>query len=167
MPLWAINTQHRLAMFIAQCLHESRSLNTWQNLAMISIWANTIQAHLRKDSGNTPEADGDGQLYKGRGLIQITDAITISNVVILCNYHCLKRPELLENPRHAVASACWFWADKNLIVLLDNNQITACTRVINGDTNGLKRKDWLLAKATPCVWHSMSLILVLYITFDV
>ena len=37
MPLWAINTQHRQAMFIAQCLHESGSLNTWQNLAMISI----------------------------------------------------------------------------------------------------------------------------------
>ena len=36
MPLWAINT-HRQTMFIAQCLHESGSLNTWQNLAMISI----------------------------------------------------------------------------------------------------------------------------------
>ena len=27
MPLWAINTQQRQAMFIAQCLHESGSLN--------------------------------------------------------------------------------------------------------------------------------------------
>ena len=27
MPLWAINTQHRQTMFIAQVLHESGSLN--------------------------------------------------------------------------------------------------------------------------------------------
>ena len=51
-----------------------------------------------------------------------------------------KRPELLENPRHAVASACWFWADKKLNRFADNNQITACTRVINGGTNGLKER---------------------------
>ena len=37
MPFGQSIHQHRQAMFIAQCLHESGSLNIWQNLAMISI----------------------------------------------------------------------------------------------------------------------------------
>ena len=106
-------------MFIAQCLHGSNGFKYQQNLAMISIWLNTITGTPRKD-GNTPEADGDGQLYKGRGLIQITGRYNYQQCGHLLQLTLLKNTTLsfLEIHRHAVASACWFWADKNLIVLL-------------------------------------------------
>ena len=96
---------------------------------------------LAKRLGNTPEADGDGQLYKGRGLIQITGRYNYQQCGHTLQLPLLKRPELLENPRHAVAGACWFWADKKLNRFADNNQITACTRIYKRGTNGLKRKD--------------------------
>ena len=49
-----------------------------------------------------------------------------------------KNPRLLEEPRHAVASACWFWFSKRgLNKHADLNAITACTKAINGGTNGI------------------------------
>ena len=95
---------------------------------------------LAKRLGNTPEADGDGQLYKGRGLIQITGRYNYQQCGHTLQLPLLKRPGA-ENPRHAVASACWFWADKNLIVLLITIKITACTRVIKRRYKRTKRKD--------------------------
>ena len=140
MPLWAINTPQRQAMFIAQVLHESGEFRYLAELGNDKYLSKYDTGTLAKRLGNTPEADGDGQLYKGRGLIQITGRYNYQQCGHALQLPLLKRPELLENPRHAVASACWFWADKKLNRFADNNQITACTRVINGGTNGLKER---------------------------
>ena len=137
MPIWGINTPQRQAMFIAQVMHESGEFRYLEELGGDAYLAKYDTGPLAKRLGNTPEADGDGQLYKGRGLIQITGKDNYQKCGHALQLLLLKKPELLEDPRHAVASACWFWFSKNLNKHADLNAITACTKAINGGTNGL------------------------------
>lgn len=136
-PLWVINTPQRLAMFLAQVLHESGEFRYLEELGNDAYLAKYDTGSLAKRLGNTPEADGDGQLYKGRGLIQITGKDNYQKCGHALQLPLLKKPELLEEPRHAVASACWFWFSRKLNKQADLNAITACTKIINGGTNGL------------------------------
>lgn len=137
MPIWGINTPQRQAMFIAQVMHESGEFRYLAELGNDKYLSKYDTGRLAAALGNTPEADGDGQLYKGRGLIQITGRANY----MMCGHGLqlplLKKPELLEEPRHAVASACWFWFNRGLNKHADLNAITACTKAINGGTNGL------------------------------
>lgn len=146
MPLWGINTPQRQAMFIAQVLHESAEFRYLAELGGGKYTSKYDTGRLAKMLGNTPEADGDGQLYKGRGLIQITGFYNYKRCGEALQLDLVKRPQLLEEPRHAVTSACWFWADKKLNRFADTNQITACTRIINGGTNGLEDRKQYWAK---------------------
>lgn len=148
MPIWGINTLQRQAMFIAQVMHESGEFRYLAELGNDNYLAYLDTGNVAKRLGNTPEADGDGQLYKGRGLIQITGRANYMRCGHALQLQLLKNPQLLENPRHAVASACWFWFDKKLNQFADTNQITACTKRINGGINGLddRKEYWKRAK---------------------
>jgi len=148
MPLWTINTSQRQAMFIAQVLHESGEFRYLAELGNDKYLSKYDTGRLAKNLGNTPEEDGDGQLYKGRGLIQITGRYNYQKCGQALRLPLLKSPELLENPRHAVASACWFWYDKKLNAFADTGSINNCTRRINGGTNGIedRKKYWELTK---------------------
>ncbi|MCF5240237.1 glycoside hydrolase family 19 protein, partial [Pseudomonas syringae] len=72
MTRYAINTRLRIAGFIAQVGHESGQLRYVRELGNNSYLAKYDTGQLALRLGNTPEADGDGQLYRGRGLIQVT-----------------------------------------------------------------------------------------------
>ena len=148
MPIWTINTPQRQAMFIAQVLHESGEFRYLEELGSDKYLSKYDTGSLAKRLGNTPEADGDGQLYKGRGLIQVTGLDNYRKCGQALKLPLIKHPELLENPRHAVASACWFWQSHNLNKHADINAITACSIAINGGSNGLdeRRAYWKQAK---------------------
>jgi len=148
MPIWTINTPQRQAMFIAQVLHESGEFRYLAELGSDKYLSKYDTGKLAANLGNTPEADGDGQLYKGRGLIQITGKDNYQKCGHALQLPLLKNPQLLEEPRHAVASACWFWFSKKLNNHADLNAITACTKAINGGTNGLddRKEYWKRAK---------------------
>lgn len=148
MPLWTINTPQRQAMFLAQVMHESGEFRYLEELGNDAYLSKYDTGPLAKRLGNTPEADGDGQLYKGRGLIQITGKDNYQKCGHALQLPLLKKPELLEDPRHAVASACWFWFSKSLNKHADLNAITACTKIINGGTNGLddRKEYWKRAR---------------------
>ncbi len=72
MTRYTINTRLRIAAFIAQIGHESGQLRYVRELGSDSYLAKYDTGQLALRLGNTPEADGDGQLYRGRGLIQVT-----------------------------------------------------------------------------------------------
>ena len=67
-----IITPERMAAFLAQIGHESGQLLYVRELGSDQYLSKYDTGTLAARLGNTPEADGDGQKYRGRGLIQIT-----------------------------------------------------------------------------------------------
>ena len=57
---------------------------------------------LAKKLGNTPQADGDGQKYKGRGYVQITGKANYQKFSGLLKQPLLEKPDLATNPEIAI-----------------------------------------------------------------
>lgn len=153
MPKWGIDTPQRQAMFIAQVLHESGEFRYLAELGSDEYLEKYDTGQLAKNLGNTPEDDGDGQKYKGRGLIQVTGLFNYRKCGQALQLPLVQKPELLEIPCNAVASACWYWQSKNLNKHADLGGITACSIAINGKNkqgtaNGIdaRRDYWKRAK---------------------
>ena len=105
---------------------------------VLSMLKKVISDDIYKRFGNTPEADGDGQKYKGRGLIQITGTSNYKDISKDWGIDVFSNPELLETPSYAVRSACWFWWKRGLNKLVDSGAtIEKITKIINGGQNGL------------------------------
>lgn len=134
MEEFGITTPARQAAFLAQVGHESGQL---QYVREIASGAAYDTGTLAKRLGNTPEADGDGQRFKGRGLIQITGRANYAACGAALGLGLLTRPELLEIPINACRSAAWFWKTNGLNELADAGDQVRITRRINGGTNGL------------------------------
>ena len=137
----------RIAAFIAQIGHESGQFRYVRELGSDQYLSKYDTGSLAKRLGNTPEADGDAQKYRGRGLIQITgraNYITCGEALAL---DLINQPELLEKPQHACMSAAWFWASRGLNTLADAGQFDTITRRINGGLNGLADRQVLYARA--------------------
>jgi putative chitinase len=155
-----INTPVRQAAFIGQCQHESGNFKTLQeNLnysaeALCRVWPSRFKSleeaqpyHRNPDKiankvyanrmGNGDEASGDGSLYKGRGLIQLTGAENYRNCGEAIGEDLLSSPDYLLSPRYAALSAAWFWHKNKLNTLADVKDWTTLTKRINGGTIGL------------------------------
>ena len=105
--------------------------------------------------GNGDEASGDGWKYRGRGIIQITgkdnyyrysdyiEGSSFSPVdgVFPSSEDLAANPDLLLiDKNRCVATACWFWEDKELNELADNKAISEITRRINGGNEGIEER---------------------------
>jgi len=136
MPIFDITTLLRIRHFISQLAHESAQFNYVEEIASGKAYdTGRLAARL----GNTPEADGDGQKYKGRGLIQITghDNYEQCSLALFGDMRLLDHPELLELPENAAKSAAWYWKEHNLNAYADKDDIMTITRKINGGYNGI------------------------------
>ncbi len=135
-----IDTPERLAAFIAQVMHESVEFRYLRELGGDAYLAKYDTGRLAEQLGNTPGADGDGQKYCGRGLIQITGRKNYWAVTNALGIDLIARPELLEQPDLAVRSACWWWDAHGLNDLADahdTQNFYRITRIINGGLNGI------------------------------
>ena len=137
----------RIAAFIAQIGHESGQFRYVRELGNDQYLSKYDTGTLAKRLGNTPEADGDGQKYRGRGLIQITGRANYMMCGEALALDLINHPELLENPQHACMSAAWFWASRGLNTLADAGQFDTITRRINGGQNGAADRQALYARA--------------------
>lgn len=161
----------RMAMWIAQCGHESAGfLRLVENLnysaeGLQKTWptrfptpelaelyarqpvliANRVYANRL---GNGDEASGDGWRYRGRGLIQITGRANYAACGHGLGLDLLGFPGLLEGVQQAADSAGWFWEARDLNEPTDRGDILAVTKKINGGTHGLvdRKKRWERAK---------------------
>ena len=106
MPIYKIDTEKRVAAFIAQIGHESGYLRYSEEIASGKAYEG------RRDLGNIYA--GDGIKYKGRGLIQITGRYNYAQLSKDLGEDFIKNPELLSTPKYAVQSACWFWKKNKL-----------------------------------------------------
>lgn len=149
MGKYSIVTPLRMAAFIAQIGHESGQLRYVRELGNDQYLAKYDTGRLAQRLGNTPEADGDGQKYRGRGLIQVTgrDNYAACSEALFCDARLLSTPELLEHPVYASLSAGWFWHKTGLNSLADKGDFLTITKRINGGTNGLEEREALYKRA--------------------
>jgi putative chitinase len=125
-----INAPKRVAAFLAQIGHESGGFHYVREIASGAAYEG------RADLGNTEP--GDGERFRGRGLIQITGRANYRECsrVLFNNDMLLKQPELLEQPNLAAWSAAWFWYSRGCNELADAGKFGDITRKINGGLNG-------------------------------
>lgn len=124
MAEYEIDTTRRAAAFLAQIAHESGSLKYVEEIASGEAYEG------REDLGNTDP--GDGKLFKGRGLIQITGRSNYSELSKELSYNFVLRPEDLEKPGPAAYSAAWFWWSRHLNRLADIDAFEKISARING-----------------------------------
>ncbi|MGY4523734.1 glycoside hydrolase family 19 protein [Pseudomonas sp. TE21394] len=149
LPRWEIDNPKRVAAFIAQVGHESGQFRYVKELGNERYLARYDTGSLAQRLGNTSQADGDGQLYCGRGLIQVTgrNNYQACSRALFGDERLLAQPQLLEQPRWACESAAWFWHSRGLNALADLGEFNRITRHINGGLNGLEERLKLWARA--------------------
>ena len=138
MQEFGIDTPLRVAAFLAQVAHESGEMRYVRELASGEAYDTGRKA---ENLGNTPERDGDGERYRGRGLIQLTGQANYrdcSTALFGDPDLLLYYPERLEEPDTACRSAAWFWETRRLNELADKGDFLLITKRINGGTNGWK-----------------------------
>jgi putative chitinase len=164
LPEYDIETEHRVAAFIAQCAHESgnfrfitENLNyKWQSLRKVfpkyfpddSIAQQYANMPNRQEAianrvyanrmGNGSEASGDGFKYRGRGLIQLTGKTNYENYAMSLEIDVDEAVEHLKTFEGCVQSAAWFWDENKLNTFADRKDIVTLSKRINGGTIGLE-----------------------------
>ena len=145
MDEWEINNPQRQAAFLAQVAHESGGFHYVRELASGAEY-DTGEKAIRL--GNTPEDDGDGEKYRGRGLLQITGLANYLACGAALGLDLRNSPELLEIPENAARCPGWFWWSRKLNALADAGNMRRITLAINGGLNGFaeRLKYWEAAK---------------------
>jgi putative chitinase len=130
MTKYGITTALQASHFLAQLGHESMSFLYSEEVASGSAYEG------RSDLGNTQA--GDGRRFKGRGLIQLTGRANYAAYSRFAGIDYVAQPELLSiDAVVAVDVACWFWKDRGVNRLAEQDDVKAVTRRINGGFNGL------------------------------
>lgn len=96
--------------------------------------ANTVYANRM---GNGPVESGEGFLYRGRGLKQLTGKDNAARCGASIGADFVGHPELLLEPQYAALSAGWFWSANKLDVFADKEDIEGMTKKINGGLIGI------------------------------
>jgi len=166
---YAINTNERIAMFLAQIGHESGGLSVIEeNLnyraerlgvvfpkyfrdVNVADYANKPEKIANRvyanRMGNGPESSGDGFKFRGRGLIQLTGKSNYNSFASDMKMSLDQTIKYLSTPMGATMSAGWFWDKNNLNQWADNSDVLTVTRKINGGTNGLEERNHLFKQA--------------------
>ena len=125
MKKYGITSGLQMAHFIAQIGHESASFLYTEEIADGSAYEG------RNDLGNTKP--GDGKRYKGRGLIQLTGRANYQAYSKYSGVDYVAEPEqLADDPFVAVDVSCWFWKDRGIDKLAEQDDVKAVTKRING-----------------------------------
>lgn len=173
-PKFNITNSKRIAMFLAQCGHESGGFSVFsENLNYSANSLNIVFSKYFKNAGRDanlyakkPEQianivyanrmgndlPGDGFKYRGRGPIQITGRNNYKQLSIDTGLDCLNNPDILASDIDAsLLSAIWFWNKNKLNNFADIDDVKGSTRIINGGFNGLEDRTNL--------WKSISSII--------
>lgn len=162
LPKYEINTPNRIAGFFAQCGHESMNFTALsENLnyraetleKLFSKYfskagrnaadyakqpekiANVIYANRM---GNGDTASGEGYLFRGRGVIQLTGKDNYSAFASSIKMTLPDVIDYVQTKKGALESACWYWNSRNINAACDVNDITKMTKLVNGGTIGLE-----------------------------
>lgn len=136
---YAINTDLRVAHFLAQIIHESAGLQTTEEFASGAAYEGRV------DLGNTVR--GDGKRYKGRGVLQLTGRANYRRYGKILGLDLEGEPHIAAEPLVSLRIACVYWRDRQINPLCDADDLVGVTRKVNGGTNGLADRGRYLVKA--------------------
>lgn len=91
--------------------------------------------------GNGPAESGDGWLFRGRGLKQLTGRDNVTRCGKALGVDLAANPDLLLEPEYAALSAAWFWSVNKCGALADADDFVGLTKKINGGTIGLPDRE--------------------------
>ncbi|MEL6438537.1 MAG: glycoside hydrolase family 19 protein [Cyanobacteria bacterium J06621_8] len=148
---YQINTNLRMAHFLAQVMHESGGFK-W----LRELWGPTAQQKSyeppfskARELGNRDK--GDGFKYRGRGLIQLTGKYNYKKLTDEIgtdfNVDFVSQPNLVETTPYAVLAAGWYWDRNNINQWADQDDLRKVTKSINGGFNGLEDRRKFLKRA--------------------
>jgi putative chitinase len=185
MPKYGINTERRAAHFISQCAHESNNFRSLQeNLnysekALNAVFGRYFGAPPKRNAAEyarNPEKianyvymdefrkykmgnvkEGDGWLFRGRGLKQLTGRENYTRFGKSINISAEEAAIYVATPKGAVESACWFWDANNLNDIADTDDVVRMTKKINGGNIGLESRQTRYAKAMEVFGNPVSL----------
>jgi putative chitinase len=174
-------TPLRVAHFVAQTLHESAAYTReFENLnycaeRLAVVWPARfgpcgpldpeLYAHNPQllanavYGGRMGNVDpGDGYLYRGRGLLQLTGRAGYAAATVQVRQGQRDAPDFVRDP-DAVCAPAWclqvaaaVWAAKNCNALADDDDVAALTVRLNGGTVGLGEREEL-TRRTREVWR--------------
>ena len=96
--------------------------------------ANTVYANRM---GNGTIESGEGWLYRGRGLKQLTGKDNVTRCGQALGVDLVSNPDLLLESEYAARSAGWFWKANNLSKFADVEDLEGMTKKINGGLIGI------------------------------
>ncbi len=157
---YAINTQERMAAWLAQLAEESGEFNRLvENLnysaeGLRATWPKRFTPALAAECARKPERianvvyggrmgntlPDDGWRYRGRGLAQLTGRDNYEAASMALDRPLLDSPELLETPAVAAGAAGWFWQSRGLNALADAEQFDEIVQRWNGGHTGLDKR---------------------------
>lgn len=138
LPTHSINTNRRIAVFLAQYLYETANFtklventnytsverlmvvfpkyfpSTTIARCYVSKPVNIANRVYANRFGNGDEWSGDGHLYRGRGLCHLTFKDNYKAFAKASGVDVVKAPELLEKPDYAVRVGVWYWDSRKL-----------------------------------------------------
>ena len=181
MQMFGINTPKRQAHFIAQIGTESGGFRSVQeslnySVAGLAIFGSRLTSAQREQLGRKPgepalspqrqEAianlvyggrygntlNGDGWMYRGRGLKQITFKDNYAACGKALGLSLIAEPGLLTQDRYAALSAGWFWNASGCNAFADVGDVVGLTKRINGGLNGIddRKARTRIAEAALC-----------------
>ncbi len=170
-----IDTPLRQAAFLSQIGVESEGLTAlvedldYSEQALLGLWPDHFTPAQAAEFGRTAthpanqEAianlayggrmgntePGDGALFIGRGLIQLTGRANYRAAGLALGLPLETFPERAALPNEAALTACWYWNQHGCNAMADNQMIVAITQAINGGLNGIEQRQRLFALAVP------------------
>lgn len=162
-----IDTPNRLAHWLGQLYTESAGFTRMvENLSysaerLCQVWpkrfptlkaaqpyARNPQALAEKAyGGRLGNHPGEGFLYRGRGLTQITGRDNYDRFGEMLGLDLVDHPQLAAEPVNAARIAAAYWSTHGLNALADADDIEGITRSINGGLTGLADRKAAVAKA--------------------
>ena len=142
-PQYSINSNLRIAHFVAQASHETMGFRYLKE-----IWGPTPAQKRyegRQDLGNN--RPGDGRLYCGRGIFQLTGRANYARIGKALALPLEVEPELACDPQISVKIACHYWMTHGISAAADADNVELVTRLINGGLNGIEDRKACLARA--------------------
>jgi putative chitinase len=150
-----INTKERIALFLAQALHESANLtklvedlrykperayaifasrfDSITDAAMVvaqgpQAFANRVYANK---GGNGSEASGDGWKYRGRGPFQLTLRDNYLDAMMALDRDYVENPDLVAEPFDGALTAAHYYAKVHGNTFADTGNFIGLTKAIN------------------------------------